>query len=327
MKEFVKMLLRLCLLACFGMIACPVFAAGPLTIAVSHTPLSLPLYVAEKQGYFADEGVQVRFEEVIGGNRAMQAMLDGKSDLATVSETVVMFNSFKHNDFAILASFVKSNDDVKLVTREGNGIAKVSDLAGKRIGTITGSASHYFLDTMLLLAGVDPDRAQVVSMQPEAMAQALAQGEVAAAAVWEPYPFKILDSIRDSRIVSTPRFYTLTFNLVASRKIIDSERNTELVKLLRALVRAEQFIAAEPKKAQAILQSRLGLEQPFVDWIWPRYNYRLALDQSLLSTLESEARWARKHGHVKANNSPNYLGFIYSAPLRAVNPDAVNMVE
>jgi NitT/TauT family transport system substrate-binding protein len=321
------MIQRLCLLALCAAIFSPVIAAAPLTIAVSRSPLSLPLYVAEENGYFAAEGLQVRIEEVIGGHRAMQSMLDGKADLATVSETVVMFNSFKRNDFSILASFVSSNDDIKLVMRSNSGIGKISDLAGKRVGTILSTASHYYLDTLLLLSGVDHDRVKIIAMQPETMALALQKGEVDAVAVWEPYPFQILANVKDARLLSAPRFYSLTFNLAASRKLTEGEHNEDLLKLLRALNRAQQFIDTEPKKAQTIMKSRLGLEQAFVDWIWPRYNFRLSLDQSFLSTLESEARWARTQGHIKAAKSPNYLEFIYSKPLRQVLPGAVNITE
>jgi ABC-type nitrate/sulfonate/bicarbonate transport system substrate-binding protein len=321
------MIQRIVILVLCAVLSSPAVAAEPLVIAVSRSPLSLPLFVAEHQGYFVAEGVQVRFEEVLGGHRAMQALLEGKADLATVSETVAMFASFQRKDFAILASFVSSNDDIKLLTRAGSGIATASDLAGKRVGTVPGSASHYYLDTLLLLSGVAPERVRIVGLQPEAMAQALQNGEVAAVAVWEPYPFNMLAGVRDARIVPARRFHTLTFNLAASRKAIDGGREDDLVRLLRALERAEKFIASEPGKAQDILKSCLGLEQAFVAWIWPGYNYRLSLDQSLLPTLESEARWARRQGHVKAAGSPNYLEFIHAAPLRAVSPANVNMVE
>lgn len=321
------MSLRLCIFTLFALLLSSTLAAEPLTIAVSRTPLSLPLYVAEHEGYFAAEGVQVQFEEVTGGNRAAQALLDGKADLATTSETVVMFNSFKRNDFAIIASFVNSNDDIKLVARSGSGVTKVSDLAGKRVGTTLGTASHYYLDTLLILAGVDPERVTTVGMPPEAMAQALLKGEVAAIAAWEPYPFQIVGNVPGTQLVPAQRFYTLTFNLIASQKMTHGDYDKDLVKLLRALDRAQQFIATKPKQAQAIMQSRLDMQQPFIDWIWSRYNFRLALDQSLLSTLESEARWARKQGHIKAPNSPNYLDFIYTTALRKALPASVSIEE
>jgi len=321
------MIQRICSFAFSAFISFGAIAAEPLSIAVSRTPLCLPFYVAEHEGYFAAEGVQVRIEEVIGGHRAAKAVLDGVTDMGTIAETGIMFNSFKRNDFAILASFVNSNDVIKLVTRAGSGITTISDLAGKRVAITTATSSQYFLDTQLILSGVDYKKVHIVNMQPEAMAQALLKEEVAAVAVWDPFPFEILASVPDAQIVSAPRFYTLTYNLVASRKLLGKEHDDDIVKLLRALDRAQNFIAAEPGQAQAIMKSRLSLEQSLVNWIWPRYNYRLALDQSLLTTLENEARWARMNGHVQAASSPSYLDFIYAAPLRQASPNSVSIAK
>ena len=121
-----------------------------------------------------------------------------------------------------------------------------------------------------------------------------------------------------------PGGYVETFNLIINKKL-QGVRDDELVKLLHALDRAQQFIATEPVKAKAVLRERLQVDQRFIDSIWPRYNYRIALNQSLLTTLESEARWARREGHVKADQSPDYLDFIYATPLRRVRPAAVNI--
>ena len=43
--------------------------AAPLAIAVSRTPLSLPLYVAEAEGYFAEAGLSLRIVDCTGGHR------------------------------------------------------------------------------------------------------------------------------------------------------------------------------------------------------------------------------------------------------------------
>ena len=84
--------------------------AEPLRLSLSLTPLSLPFFVANSQGYFAAEGLQLKITEVTGGHRTMQQLEEGSADLATSSEAVVMFNSFQHDDFAIIASFVTSEE-------------------------------------------------------------------------------------------------------------------------------------------------------------------------------------------------------------------------
>jgi ABC-type nitrate/sulfonate/bicarbonate transport system substrate-binding protein len=301
-------------------------SAEPLRISVSQTPLSLPFYVADSQGYFLAEGLKLKITDVIGGHRTMQQLLEGTADLATSSEAVVMFNSFKHSDFSVIASFVSSDDDVKIITGADTAINHPRQLAGKLIGTVTGAASHYYLETLLLLNGVNPKDVRVRNIQPEKMANALKNKEVDAIAIWEPYPFKALKAVQGSKMLAKSSAYRLTFNLIVHKKHLGT-RDDELVKILRALDRAEQFINTQPQEAKTILLNRLKLDQSFIEWIWPSYIYRLTLDQSLLLTLEGEARWARQEGLVKGDKSPNYLNFIYAGPLSKVRSTAVSIIR
>lgn len=300
--------------------------AEPLRVALSQTPLSLPFYVAESQGYFESEGIKLKINDVIGGHRTMQQLLEGSADLATSSEAVVMFNSFQRTDFAVIASFVTSSDDVKVITRADTGISEPRQLAGKTVGTVIGAASHYYLETLLLLKGVDPKSVKLRNLQPEAMGEALKKREVDAIAIWEPFPFKAVKDLPDARRLTKSDAYRLSFNLIVHKKHL-GVRDDELVRLLRALDRAEQFINLQPQKAKEILLNRLKLDSSFIDWIWPSYTYRLSLDQSLLTTLEGEARWARQEGLVKGEKSPNYLNFIYTTPLIKVRSSAVSIMR
>ncbi len=303
-----------------------VSASEPLSVAVSQTPLSLPFFVAEKNGYFRESGVPIQINKVIGGHRAMQAVLGGEADMGTSSESVVMFASFKTDDFAVLATFVTSNDDVKIVIRSGLDVDTPAQLTGRRIGTVLGSASHYYLDTFLLMNGVDPGAVDKIHLQPEAMAESLLSGKVDAVSIWEPYPFTIINSVPDAQVLSKPGFYRLTFNLIVHKKHIGA-RDDDLTKVLGALERAQHFIKTQPREAQTILREHLQLEQSLIDWVWPDNNYRFSLDQALLTTLESKARWALREGYVNEEHHPNYLDFIYLDPLQNVRADAITVIK
>lgn len=298
-------------------------AAQELTIAVSRTSLSLPLYVAETQRFFVDEGLSVQTRECIGGQRCMKLLLDGQVQLATASEIPVMFNSFTRSDYAIVATFVTSGQDVKLVARKSAGIATAAQLPGKRIGTVRGTSAHYFLDTFLVFNGLDPKKVELVPLPPEQIEQALKDRTIDAAAIWEPFAHKSLKALADDgHVLPSGRVYTETFNLIAGRKLI-AEREPDIVKVLRALDRAQRWIRDRPVEAQAILKDRLQVDQGFIDATWKDFNYRLSLDQSLLSTIEGEARWALREGHVPPDSkTPNYLQFIEAGPLRKAVPAA-----
>lgn len=303
-------------------------AAPPLRLALSRTSLSLPLYVAEAQNYFELAGVAVQTHECLGGHRCLAEMLDGKADLATATELPVAFQSFKRSDFAIFATFVSTAQDAKVVVRKSAGIQTLAQLVGKRVATTPGTSAHYFLDSALLFHGIDPQQLELLRLPPEQVGPALQAGRADAAVIWEPFAYETQRALGpDALLLPAPRIFTATFNLVAKRSLING-REAELVKLLRALDRALQFIAAQPAQAQAILKARLGMDQGFIDATWADYQYRLALSQSLVSTLEGEARWALREGHVAAGNKvANMLQFVEAGPLRKAVPAAATLVK
>jgi ABC-type nitrate/sulfonate/bicarbonate transport system substrate-binding protein len=302
--------------------------AQDLAIAVSRSSMSLPVFVADSQKFFADEGVAVTTRECIGGHRCIKLMLDGEVPLATAAEMPVMLNSFARSDFAIVATFVTSKRDVKLIARKSTGITTASDLSGKRIGTVKGTSAHYFLDTFLLFNAVDPRRVELVPLAPEQIADALGEGRIDAAAIWEPFANRSMRALSgDAVVIPSARIYTETFNLLASHKFV-AERETDLVKVLRALVRAQRFIRERPRQAQAILKERLQEDQGFVDATWNDFDYRMSLSQPLVSTLEGQARWAVREGYVGRDRPiPNFLHFVAPEPLRKVEPSAVTLVK
>src|SRR6478735_523025 len=56
-----------------------------ITIAVGGKSLFyyLPLTVAERKGYFRDEGLEVEIPDFAGGARALQAMVGGSADMVS----------------------------------------------------------------------------------------------------------------------------------------------------------------------------------------------------------------------------------------------------
>ncbi|MBB6342947.1 NitT/TauT family transport system substrate-binding protein [Pseudomonas fluvialis] len=300
--------------------------AAKLSLAVARTPLSLPIFVAADQGYFRAEGLDVQLREVSGGHRALEAVLAGQADVGTASDSVLMFNSLKRDDFVSLGYFVSSPSDLAILASSSSTNQNPEDWRGKAVGVVKGASSEYLMHSWLLLNGIDPQSVEFVDMQPDAMPAALAQHKVAAVSIWEPTAFTILQQVTDSRVLPSAGLHTLTFHLL-SRRETASTRVLDMQALLRAIDQAESFIRQHPQRAQAILRDTLEVDWAFIDWIWPRYHYQLGLDQALISSLESQARWSMENGLANLAQMPNYLHFIDSQPLRAVRSSAVSLIE
>lgn len=297
--------------------------AEPLRLAVSKTPLSLPVYVAEENGYFAAESVEVVLRECVGGQRCLGNLLEGNADAATAGDLPITLAAFQRADFSVVATFASASEDLKIIARGPKG--KDTNLTAKRIGVPLGSTAQYYLDLFLLVSGVDPRAVRIVDLRPEQLVDSIVSGKVDAIVAWEPFGFQALKAMKgQAHALTASNGYILTFSLVVQRRLVGTQ-DASLERVLRALRRAEQFIQHDAEGAKAILKRRLGLDQEFLDFAWPSFSYRLGLDQSFIATLESQARWALREGQIQGKALPNYLSFVHTEPLRKVKPTATSV--
>ena len=300
--------------------------AASITIGVSPSPMSLPLYVAEKQGYFRAEGVDVALLECPTGSACLKQLLESKVQLATVSDLPIMFRSFEPVPFKVLATFATSQD-VQFIARAGSGIRTTKDLKGRRVAVVRGAAGQYVLELALLAAGVDPNAVSIVDLDLRRLDQAAANPAMEAFALFQPGAYQLGKLLgADAVLLPVPKLYTLTFNLVAPSGHLAGSAEDH-AKVLRALARAVDFITVDPTTAKAIARQRLNMEAADIALLWPNYRFGLTLNRSLVATLESTAQWAIHGQLVKATALPNYLDFIDVGPLKQVRPAAVTVVK
>ena len=308
--------------ACFGLLG--QVQASPLRLAVSDTPLSLPIVVAHSLGYFRDEGVELELINCADGLRCMDMMLSGKADLATTSELPVMFNSLSRKPFVVLTTFTTAQRHQRILIRtESKG---EPTLAGKRIGYLKGSSGHYFLDLVLLFQGLDTSDVQLVPLHPEQAYDMIRGGQIDAVSMWDPYLARISKQLgAEVTELQVPNLYTTTFNLLAS-ETLQPGSNSAVKAILRALVRASLQIERDPDYARSLMSKRYGLSPDLVAQIFPNYRFRLSLNQSLIRTMSDQVRWAKREGYIPALAvMPDFYDVIEVGPLRAVNPKAVNI--
>jgi len=106
---------------------------GPLnklTLAAYAGDTGALVYIAQEQGYFVDNGIDVIIKDYEAGKLAADALLAGEADICTSADFVLVSNSFEHDNLRILGT-VALAEMVELVTRKDSGINQPSDLKGK----------------------------------------------------------------------------------------------------------------------------------------------------------------------------------------------------
>lgn len=299
-------------------------AAAPLVLAVGETPLFALLQLASLEGHFAAEGLDVRVVSCINGRRCLKHLTDGEAQVATVADTPMMFALHAGHRFDIVATFGSSSKDTLMVARADRGIRTPADLAGKRIGVVRGTSAHYFTNVFLLVNGVARDSVSLVFIDPARGAEPLLRGEVDAAALYLPIGPQAVEQLGAKGLVlPSLRPYTISVNLVAQPGLSQDT----LLRLLKAVQRGITLLNEQPARAHARLATLWKQDAPAVARQLQSYEFRLGLDQNLLSTLEAESRWAMREGLVGGAAVPDYLELMRVEPLRALAPRAMTVIK
>ena len=191
MKKFLSLFFALALTAA---LCCGCGSGGETTATVrlnevTHSVFYAPQYVAMKEGFFADEGLEIELTNGGGADKVMTAVLTGQSDigLAGPEACIYVHNQGKENAPKIFAQLTK-RDGSFLVGRTG-GEFSWSDLKGKTvIGGRKGGVPEMTLEYVMRQNGVIPNEDAVVdtSVQFNMMAGAFTGGSGDYVALFEP---------------------------------------------------------------------------------------------------------------------------------------------
>jgi NitT/TauT family transport system substrate-binding protein len=306
---------------------------GPLTRIVFGVETSLLpclVWISENRGYFRDEGLDVSIIEFDSGRAALAEMLDGKVqrlDLATVAQTAVMSYGFRRGNFGIVGTMAYSEDDVKILANRDKGIKAAGELRGKRVGVTLRSRGHYFLSLLLNHHGLAYSDVEIVDFRASELAQAISDGRVDAVSTWEPHLTNGRKLLGENGLVLSGKgLFREEFYFVVKEDFAKNHRES-LKGFLRAIMKAETFVQENRTEAIGIVARRLNLDRDFVASIWSDFQYRLVIDQSVLVTLEIEARWAIKNKLVEETKVPDYSELIYFDLLEALRPASVTIIR
>ena len=300
-------------------------AANAKDIVLGSAPnlQTVPILVALDKGYFKDEQLTLKLVKFVSGRRALEALIGGQLDIAFMAEYPVAIAALRKQKFATISTISRYLAN-RLISKGSVGFKTISDLNGKKIGTTRGSNTEYFTEALMKKAGI---KAEVLNVSPPDIVPALARGDIDAGVMFPdfyPSAKKALGS--DYREYKSDA-YVAQFVLSATPEML-SKRPKEVQGFLRALIKAEKFIKANPTEAQKIYSKATGGRITFemAKSRWSEADYAIELNKGLVNLLVSEAKWVVSKGAVKgAATAANMKKYLATAPLMAIDPSRVTI--
>jgi ABC-type nitrate/sulfonate/bicarbonate transport system substrate-binding protein len=173
--------------------AITIAVAGPAT-----SPEYLALYVAQSEGYFAQEKLEVTLTTERSESDAAQAMARGRADIAATSlDAAYRVGHVKGALPSLLFGLTAAPPVAILVSASHKEtIRSPRDLRGQPVGLPgVGTPEQAMLATILERAGVKIHHVPLRSFSNRALAGALEQGEVAAAVMADPWVTRLVEEV------------------------------------------------------------------------------------------------------------------------------------
>jgi NitT/TauT family transport system substrate-binding protein len=218
----------------------------PVRMAVGgETELTyLSTALAQELGYYDDEGLSVELNDFQGGQKSVELLMDGSTDVVCgyYDRTVEM--AAKGQPLRAFVSMLRYPGLVAVGAAPG--IARIEDLKGRSVGvSSTGSVTQMFLNYLLVTHGLKPEDVNISSIGLSGNAiGAVTQGKVDAAIMTDPALATVRRQSPRLRILADTR----TANGVRATFGVDSYPSV-------VLYSTTQWLTAHPDRAERLARA------------------------------------------------------------------------
>ncbi|SNY94401.1 NitT/TauT family transport system substrate-binding protein [Cohaesibacter sp. ES.047] len=254
-----KLSTKLCVAAAAAIISATSYSsafAEDLTIGFSTWVGYGPLYIAQEEGFFEDEGLDVDLVKMEDVKTRMPALSAGRIDVAaTTVDTVLGFTTEAHPLTYLFAVDDSSGGDGIVANKD---IASVADLKGKKVAYTEGSVSQFFLGALLKDVGLKVSDVESLNMTAGDAGAAFVAGQVDAAVTWEPWLTRGKQADHGKILVDSSSTPGLITDIMVTTKEAYAKRGDDFKALYRAWSKAVAWQQANPEAADKIMAKGVG---------------------------------------------------------------------
>ena len=235
--------------------AADVSAGEKLVIGYSNWAGWWPWAIAEQEGLFAKNNVNVEMKWFDGYLESMEAFAAGQLDgnCQTLNDTISFAADAVNGEVAILVNDNSAGND-KIIVAEG--IDTIEDLKGKKVAVEEGVVDDFLLTLALESKGMKRDDVEIVPLETGAAAAAFAAGQTDAVGAFPPFWLTALKREGSKELVSSADFPgSIPDLLVVSQKLIE-EKPEQVQALVNTWFETMEFMEQNPERADEIMAAR-----------------------------------------------------------------------
>lgn len=210
--------------------------------------------IAQENGYFKDENLEVILVKFLDGISEIDAMLKGDIKIAYIGHGAHYLAVQGKVNVLFPNGLSKSE---QIIVRKSSGINDILDLKGKNIATTFGTSTEILLDLALKTSGINREDVNVTNMNGPNIVASMVNNKIDGTSVQAPYTFEIIKELGDEvKTIATISDYS-NKGAFPSSWIVTPEYlkdNSDTVnRFSRAILRAMDYRAANMNEAIQIV--------------------------------------------------------------------------
>lgn len=175
----------------------------------------------------------------------------------------------------------------EIIVQKGLPSNEFANLKGLKVGTLTGSDSHYWMLRSLAEKGYSEDFLEMIYYsRPDDIMAAFASQDLDSVALFPPFPEQSL--VTGDAVVVGEEIYPIEVVMVARTAFIQD--HPELVKAINAtLERAKDWINKNPGEAKSIVSEVTGIAAEIVDISWSKLDWETHINAEMIARMQAKA--------------------------------------
>jgi len=245
------------LLTCLA--GCENAANSPqVRIATNPWPGYELLFVADRQGYFEEEGLNIKLLQLASLVDVQRTFNQGRADgmASTVIEAIIVAALNNQKVKIALIPDYSFGGDVIISRKE---VKAVKDLKGKKIGVEAGSLGVVILEKALKKNALTIDDVSYVNLEQLKMKQMLESKMIDASVTYPPFATEILRDENYHTVFTTRDIPGQIIDVITVREEVIEADPEWVNKFHRAWGKALDYLESNPEQALGMMADREGI--------------------------------------------------------------------
>jgi ABC-type nitrate/sulfonate/bicarbonate transport system substrate-binding protein len=301
-------------------------------MGVRDPQISAAQIIADKLGYFEEEGIDVTNHLIENGPEMGAMIAGGSAPISLMSNFLAITLKSSNVPIKVVAVLDQMAGTQAMVGSKDLKLDSAKDLEGLTIGLPNGAEVRYAIESMGKELDVDINKIKFINIGPSDGLAALQKGDIDALAAWEPFITKGIQAggefILSGRESNLPKkqgdvdWLSVHSTVMATDDFLKENPNT-IKAIIRALKKGTDYINSNREEAIKTLAPELRLTESELTEIMNRNVYSMEVDDTYWKESNSDGimDYFMKVGNIKSK--PEVSSYHDFSLLKEVYPELI----